>query len=71
MTKIYSNVCNPKFKNPKISYFFKKTLGLYIVCNKRRHEYKKRFKEEGSIEILEIVGLITNIEEYQKMYDHV
>ena len=26
------------------------------------------FKEEDSIEILKILGLITNIEEYQKLY---
>ena len=31
---------------------------------------KKIFKEE-STEILKILGLITNIEEYQKIYNHV
>ena len=30
----------------------------------------KIFKEEESIEILKILGLITNIEEYQKIYNH-
>ena len=32
---------------------------------------KKIFKEEDSIETLKILGLITNIEEYQKIYIHV
>ena len=32
---------------------------------------KKVFKEEESIEILKILGLITNKEEYQKLYNHV
>ena len=34
------------------------------------HEHEKIFKEEESIEILKILGLINNIEEYQKMYNH-
>ena len=32
---------------------------------------KNIFKEEESIEILKILGLINNIEEYQKIYNHV
>ena len=31
---------------------------------------KKKNKEEESIKILKILGLITNIEEFQKMYNH-
>ena len=31
---------------------------------------KKIFKEEESIEILKILYLITNKEEYQKIYNH-
>ena len=31
---------------------------------------KKKIKEEESIKILKILGLITNIEEFQKMYNH-
>ena len=66
--KIYCNFCNKyrKFKNPKISYFLKKSLDLSIVYSKCGHEYKKIFKEEDLIEILKILILITNIEEYQK-----
>ena len=32
---------------------------------------KKIFKEEDSVKILKILGLITNIEEYLKLYIHV
>ena len=32
---------------------------------------KRKFKEEDSIEILKILGLITNIDEYQKIYNHI
>ena len=32
---------------------------------------KKIFKKEESVEILKILGLINNIEEYQKIYNHV
>ena len=62
---MYCNECNKyrKYKKSKI-YIFKKTLSLSIV-HKCGHEYKKIFKEE-SIEILKILGLINNIEEYQK-----
>ena len=56
--KIYCNVCNKyrKFKNLKISYIFKKFLGLSIVYSKCGHEYKKIFKEEDSIKVLKILG---------------
>ena len=53
-----------------MSKIFEKLLGLYLVCSKCSHEYKK-YKEEKSIQILKILGLITNIEEYQKIYNHV
>ena len=32
---------------------------------------KKIFKEEKSTEILKILGLINNVEEYQKIYNNV
>ena len=71
---MYCNVCNKyrKFKKPKISYIFKKKkkLSIFIVYSKRGYEYEKIFKEEESIEILKILGLINNIEEYQKIYNH-
>ena len=41
--KIYCNVYNKyrKFKNPKISCIFKKSLTLSIVYNMCGHEHKK------------------------------
>ena len=49
----------------------KKTLSLSIVYSKCGHKYEKIFKKEESIEILKVLGLINNIEEYQKIYNHV
>ena len=69
---IYCNICNKyrKSKNPKTSYIFHKTLGFSILYSKCGHEYKRTFKQEESNEILKILGLITNIEEYQKTYNN-
>ena len=50
-------------------YTLKKTLHFSIVYSKCGHECKKLFKED-SIQILKILGSITNIEEYQKIYNH-
>ena len=55
-------------KTIKYLKIFQKTFGLSIVCSRCGDEYKKIFKEK-QIEILKIVGLTTNIEEYQKIYD--
>ena len=49
-------------------HIFLKTLHLSLLCNNCGHDYKKIFKEEESM--LGILGLITNIEEYQKIYDY-
>ena len=38
-----------------------KTLVLSIIWSKRKNENEKIFKEEESIEILKILGLIENI----------
>ena len=40
--------------------FFEKTV-FSIICNKCKNEDEKTFKEEESIEILKILGLIENI----------
>ena len=40
--------------------FLKKTV-FSIICNKCKNEDEKIFKEEESIEILKILGLIENI----------
>ena len=44
-----------------------KTLVLSIICSKYKYEDEKISKEEESIEILNILGLINNIEEYQEI----
>ena len=57
------------FKKLEYYIFLKDVFLLFtksVVMN-----MKKIFKEEDSIEILKIVGLIANIEEYQKLYNHV
>ena len=61
--KIYCIICgkNKKFKNLKISYIFEKTLVVSIIYNKCGNEDEKIFKEEDSIEILKILGLVNNI----------
>ena len=63
MKKLYCVICCKyrKFKNPKLSYIFEKSLVLSIIYSKCKNEDKKMFKEEESIEILKILGLIENI----------
>ena len=58
-------------KKVKYHIFLKITLSLSIVYRKCGLDYGKIFKEEESIEILEVLGLINNTEEYQKIYNHV
>ena len=38
-----------------------KTLLLCIFCSKCKNEYQKIFKEEKSVEILKILGLIESV----------
>ena len=66
MKKLYCVICNKyrKFEKPKISHLLDKTLVISIICSRSKNEDEKTFKEEESIEIL---GLINNIEEYQKI----
>ena len=65
MKKMYCVICDKcrKFEKPKISYISEKTLvlSLSIICSKCTNEDKKILKEEESIEILKIIGLIENI----------
>ena len=51
MMKIISHIC----------FFLEKTLVLSIICSKCKDEDEKLFKEEESIEILKILGLLENI----------
>ena len=50
-----------KFEKPKISYVLERVLFLSIICSKCKNEDEKIFKEEDSIQILKILGLIKNI----------
>ena len=63
MKKLYCVICGKyrNFEKPKISYIFEKTLGLSIICSRYKNEGKNIFKEEESIEILNILGLIEYI----------
>ena len=69
MKKLYCIICGKYriFEKPKISYLLEKTLVLSIICSKWKNEDKKTFKEEESIEILKILGLINNVEKYQNI----
>ena len=64
MKKLYCVIWSKyrKFENPKISYLSeKKTLFLSIICRNCKNEGEKCFKEEESIEIQKILGLIQSI----------
>ena len=69
MRKLYCIVCGKyrKSEKPKISYLLEKTLVLSIICSKCKNKDEKIFKEEESIEILKILGLVNSIERYQNI----
>ena len=50
-----------KFEKIEISYIFEKTLVLSVIFRKCKKEDEKIFKEQESIEILKILGLIENV----------
>ena len=55
----------------KCQIFFKKhKVFLLLIVTVVMHMKKKKIKEEESIELLKILGLINNIEEYQKIHNH-
>ena len=72
MKKYCCVICSKyrKFEKPKTSHLLEKTLALCIICCKCKNEDQQLFKEEEWIEILKLLGLINNIEEYQKTYNH-
>ena len=63
MEKLRCDICGKyrKFEKPKISYVLERALFLSIICSKCKNEDEKIFKEEDSIQILKILGLIKNI----------
>ena len=62
MKKIYSIICDNyrKFKKPKISYIFEKSLVISIICSKCENEDEKIFREE-EFEMLIFLGLTEKI----------
>ena len=60
MKKLYCVICDKhrKFEKSKIWYLSENTLVLSIICIKCKNEAEKIFKEEESVKILQILGLI-------------
>ena len=69
MKKLYCIICSKyrTFENPKISYLLERTVLLSIILSKCKNKDQKIFKEEYLIDVLKVLGLINNIEEYQKI----
>ena len=63
MKNLYCIICGKyrKFEKPKISYLLEKILVLSIICSKCKNGDEKILREEESIEILKVLGLIENI----------
>ena len=63
MKKLYCITCSKyrKFEKLKISYILEKTSVVSIICRNCKNIEEKVVKEEESIEILKIPGLIENI----------
>ena len=63
MENLYCVICGKyrKFKNPKISYIFEKTLIFSIICSKCKNEDEKICKAEEQIQITIILSLFKNI----------
>ena len=63
MKNLYCIICGKyrKFEKSKILYLLEKILVLSISCSKCKNGDEKILKEEESIEILKIIGLIENI----------
>ena len=71
MKKLYCVICGKyrKFEKPKISYLLEKTLVLSIICSECKNEDEKIFKEEHSIEILQILGLMKIYNNFENMVE--
>ena len=69
MKKLHCVICSKyrKLEKLKISYLLEKIF-LSILLSKSKNEDEKIYKQEESVnEILKILGLINDIEEYQKI----
>ena len=62
MKKLYFVICGKyrEFEKLKASNILEKIV-VSIICSRCKNEDKKMFKEEESIDILKILGLIENI----------
>ena len=54
----------------KLKYIFLKKTSSFLLFMVNVVMNMKKIFEEESIEILKILGLINNTEEYQKIYNH-
>ena len=63
MKNLYCIICGKyrKFEKRKILHPLEKTLVLSIICIKCKNGDEKILREEESIEILKVLGLIENI----------
>ena len=63
MGKLYRAICGKyrKLEKPKILLSLRENLDYFFFCSKSENEYEEIFKEEDSIEITKILGLIENI----------
>ena len=62
MKKLYCITCGNyrKFKNPKLSYIFEKTV-LSIICSNCENEDEKYIKKNNQFRHLKILDLFKNI----------
>ena len=61
MKKICCTICGKYRKNIEYHAFSKKALVLSIIFSKYENQDENIFKEEESIKVLKILGLIKNI----------
>lgn len=61
---------NPLIYIDPLIYIFDKTWVLWITISRCGSKDKQIFKEEESSEILSILGLINNVEEYIRVYTY-
>ena len=69
MKKLHCVICNKyrKFEKLKISYLLGKHQFFLLFALSVKMKMKKKIKDEESNEMLKNLGLINNIEEYQKI----
>ena len=73
MKRLFCVICRNyrKFEKPKIPYLSEKAPVLSIISSKCKNKDENISKGEESTEILKILGLMSNIKEYQKIHNYV